>query len=136
MSRKSKHSAVIVKKEVNLEERPVVTAHKEPDTGRLSPHDLIEKITKNKIVFQNYKYPGADEAFKGMPSMMTCERFYPLAEGGPLFVDEPQFSSDWKDCEKKKEVMAKHGSRYLIMGRKPDGSFVDVIDAMEQLGIK
>jgi len=135
MSRKSKMSAVIEHKESESEARPTVTVHTDRDTGKLSPHDLVTHITKSAIVFQNYPYTGAKQAFPGQPLMYTCERYYPKAEGGPIYVDEPQFATDWKECEMKREVMKANGFRYLIMGKRPDGSFVDTIDAMEQLGI-
>lgn len=136
MTRKNKLSRTIELKEPVSDAPAIVESRIEREVGKLSNHDLIEKITKSPVCFKNYKYPGADTSFKGIPLMLTCEQYYPLAEGGPLYVDEPQFDQDYKDCEKKREVMKKNGTRYLVMGKKADGSYVDTIDAMEQLGIK
>lgn len=135
MVKKSKLSATIERTEIT-DEKPVTTAHFERNHGRLSTHDLIENITKSKMVFKNWKYPGAENAFPGQPDKYTCEQFYPKAEGGALFVDEPEFESEWEDCKKKRKAIEAHGLRYLVMGKKPDGTYVDVIEAMDQLGLK
>src|SRR6185369_7172787 len=59
MSRKKSLSATIVRKETPDEARPELTSYIEPDAdeGKLSPYDLVDKITKSTIVFNNYKHP-------------------------------------------------------------------------------
>lgn len=97
----------------------------ETDPMLLTETNLIQKIVKNKFCVLNTTYPEAAKIFEFSAEEQVIDRYYPLAEGGKLYVDEVASRRDkdgkivadlvrLKNCEKKKEVMQRHKLRYLI----------------------
>lgn len=81
----------------------------------VEPRSMAEKIAKDKLYYRNYYYPGGKGAFPEFPVLQTVDKFFPYAEGGPLFVDEVSRTTDTKLIEKKTEVMRSLGHRYVAI---------------------
>ena len=111
---------------------PQVRSFKEIEVSR--KNDLVslaEKIAGDKLCYRNHYYPGGKNLFPEVATLQVVDKFYPYANGGPLFVDE------WTDhdekhrlstIENKKEAMRKLGHRYLSV--TPNMTELDAIEAM------
>jgi hypothetical protein len=66
--------------------------------------------------FVKHYYPGGKQLFPNSIEMHTCDKFYPHADGGPLWIDEER-GNDSRDFKAKKEAMQKLGHRYLVITR-------------------
>lgn len=89
---------------------------------------VAEKIAEDKFCQRNHIWPGARQAFPFNSKMHYVDKFYPYAEGGPLFVDEPTRLSDLKQYELKAEAMKKLGHRYLVI--KPGMTEIDAREVL------
>lgn len=89
---------------------------------------IAEKVAGDFLMHVNYMYQGAKEIYPEQPKMWTVDKYFPLASGGPLFVDEPMRASDLLLCEQKAKGMKELGYRYLIL--KKD---MTELDALEQI---
>jgi hypothetical protein len=74
---------------------------------------MAEKIANDKLCYRNYVYPGSKNLFPDSPKLQTVDKFYPYAEGGPLFVDEWANTDLKETIETKRNAMRKLGHRYL-----------------------
>jgi hypothetical protein len=95
---------------------------------RISPVAIAEQVAKSKMVIRNIAFKGAVECFPNEPWNRSIEMHYPLAEGGPLYLDSPDTEADEKLCERKRATMVKHGLRYVILKKNSD-----LQDVQEQL---
>lgn len=115
------------KKEKNID-----TARLQAAQNRLKARrDLMsvsDQVAEDKFVYKNYMYPGAREAFPMNVNLQSVDKYYPYANGGPLFVDEPQHKDDIKVLELKVEAMKKLGHRYLLL--KPGMKHEDCLEAL------
>lgn len=75
---------------------------------------LAEKIALDKLFYVRFYYPGGREQFVEARGQ-TVDKFFPYADGGPLFVDEVNRLEDKKLFEKKTEVMKQLGHRYVAI---------------------
>lgn len=69
------------------------------------------------------------------PSMIwkrKVDRYYPLAEGGPLHIDEPGTIEQWIDLDAKALFMREIGLRYVAL--VPGGSEMDDMEALARCG--
>lgn len=89
---------------------------------------MIDNLAGDTFYHKNYYYPGGKAAFEMQPKMQIVDKYYPYAEGGPLFVDECTRKEDLKEYDQKVEIMAKLGHRYLLV--KPGMSEMDLREAM------
>ena len=81
------------------------------------------EIRKNKIIDAiRVQYP--DKAY-----LWHIEKYYPYAEGGPLYIDEPVKEWELQECAEKVPLMKKLGLRYVVL--KPH---MTMFEALEQLG--
>lgn len=96
--------------------------------GQVSPDQLIHEIAKSKFVIRSFPIPGAKLAFPHEWACRCVDKYYPLAEGGPLFVDMPKLKEDEADCNKKRIFMQRAGFRYLVITKR-----TDLYDAQLQL---
>lgn len=76
---------------------------------------LAEKIANDTLFYRNHYYPGGKESFANNKALQTVDKYFPYAEGGPLFVDELSRLDSVKNYEAKKEVMKKLGHRYVAI---------------------
>lgn len=81
----------------------------------VEPRSMAEKIANDKLYYRNYYYPGGKTEFPEFPALQTVDKFFPYAEGGPLFVDEISRTTDQKLIEKKSELMKRLGHRYVAI---------------------
>jgi hypothetical protein len=130
MSRKSNHAATISRSEENFGKPEVNFLGAQPDTGAVDNMKLMDVIAKSRMIIRNIAYPKAREIFPFDPVHQTIERFFPLADGGPLYVDTAEDDRDLAACEKKRVAMQENGSRYLVLTKN-----TDMVDAMNQLGM-
>lgn len=76
---------------------------------------IAEEIAQDKFQERNHRWPGAKEAFPFNKILWTVHKFFPYAQGGPLFVDEPTRKEKLDTYKIKQEAMKKLGHRYLIL---------------------
>jgi hypothetical protein len=87
---------------------------------------LADQIARNKtLVYKNHPIPGGHKEFPHDYKMRLVSLFYPLAEGGPLYIDEPMFKNEEASCVKKAAVMKKLNLRYCFICR--DSTIEDVV---------
>jgi hypothetical protein len=91
---------------------------------------LADQIARNKtVVYKSYPYPGGAKHFPNEPKLTIVSLYYPHAEGGPLFIDEPMFSHEVESCKRKSVAMTALGHRYCFIGRE-----ATIEDVVAQLG--
>lgn len=132
MSKKNKEAASIVRKESeSSKHRTIALEIPQKGGGRVSPDDIYENVTKTKFCIKNYRFPDADILYPLEPGMRTVGKYFPIAECGPLYIDEPMRDDEKKECEKKRKHFEDRKLKYLVI----DGN-TDMISVMEQLGMK
>ena len=85
--------------------------------ARRNMFSLAERVAGDTYFHRNYYFEGSRDAFKEEPDLQTVDRFFPYADGGPLYVDEPMTEFDEDNCEIKKEYMRANKFRYLVIKR-------------------
>lgn len=75
---------------------------------------VAEQVSGDKFCHINFMWPGCKNAFPFQPKLWNVDRYFPYAEGGPLFVDEPNRLADIESLKLKQEAMKKLGHRYLL----------------------
>ena len=136
MSRKNGHAVEIRREEVAPTVPPITTASFVGAQGsgefkyRISNVQLSENVAKSGYIIRNVSYPNARALFPFNPEHQTIERYFPVAEGGPLYVDNADTPEEITACEKKRETMKELGRRYVVL--KHD---TDLFAVMEQLGV-
>lgn len=109
---------------------PVSPQVKVAERRRVSPK-LSDQIAGDSSCFYlNYYYPHGKEHFEDFPKLQYVSKFYPYADGGPLYVDEVRYEWEYKECLQKKDVMDKYGMRYIIL--MPE---TKLEEALTQLGL-
>lgn len=78
---------------------------------------LAEKIAGDSLFYRNYYYPGGREFFANDQGLLTVEKYFPYAEGGPLYVDEPMMPYQEEECAKKTVAFKTLKLRYLVIKR-------------------
>lgn len=94
--------------------------------------DLItvaEKIAGDKFCYLKWYYPEGKKLFPLDHRLHIVSKYYPYAQGGPLFVDEPRTEYEASNCEQKRKFMKGMGLRYIIVQHTTTEN-----DALEQLG--
>jgi hypothetical protein len=89
------------------------------------PHlrTITDRLAGSNMYFRNWRWPEAARDFPAEPWMRSVAKCYPDAIGGPILIDEPQIEKgdDGKAhpqiiaCERRAEVLRKHGYRYIIL---------------------
>jgi hypothetical protein len=128
MSRKNQHAATIERSDDNFGPPQVSFIGAQPSSQIVTNVTLSDEIAKSRMIIRNVAYKGAREAFPYEPQHQTVERFFPLAEGGPLYVDMAMDPEAEAACQRKLKVMRENKSRYLILRKD-----IDIFDAMKQL---
>jgi hypothetical protein len=95
-----------------------------------SDKTLSEQIAGDTICYLNKYFTGYKEAFPEPQDvgLRTVDKYFPFAEGGPLYVDEHRGVTELRDLDRKKEVMKSLGFRYVIL--KPGMSLIDAYEAL------
>lgn len=76
---------------------------------------VAEQVANDKFHERNFMWPGGKQSFPFNNKMWTVDKYYPFAENGPLFVDEPSQKEDIGPYTLKREAMKKLGHRYLLL---------------------
>lgn len=93
----------------------------------VSGDSLSDQIACSKVCMKNYKWKEAEKDFPREPRFRFVDKFYPFAfQGKGLLIDEPQMADDIRRCEMKKEILEKHGYRYLII--KKETTLADLLE--------
>jgi len=127
MSRRTKSNVIM-----NQEVADLVPVEKNTTTSvrfrEVQFRSQAEKIAKDQLFYKNYYYPGGRQAFPDKPILQTVDKYFPYAEGGPLFIDEPLRTDDAKLFETKTEIMKKLGHRYVAL--TPGLSELDILERL------
>jgi len=89
---------------------------------------VAEQIAQDTLFQRNHIWPGAKTAFPFNQKMQTVDKYFPYAEGGPLFVDQPQRTADFSQFELKEKAMKDLGHRYLLI--KPGMTLMECQEAL------
>lgn len=93
-------------------EKSATTSHRFREVQFLS---LAEKIANDQLYYRNYYYPGGRESFPEHKQLQCVDKYFPYAEGGPLFIDEVSRTDDVKMIEAKEKRMQTLGHRYVAI---------------------
>lgn len=80
----------------------------------------------------NWKWPGANAMVPDGVSMdfKFVDKYYPLAKGGPLLVDEPTNDPKIVElCYEKQRVLKKLGFRHIVI--EEDATLYDVMEQLD-----
>jgi hypothetical protein len=98
-----------------------------PSIVRRTEKTLAETVANHFLFYRNHYWKGCKEAFPHIRNLHHVDKFFPLAEGGPLYIDEKS-DKDQRDLKAKEEVMKKLGHRYLII--TPNMSLLEALEAL------
>ena len=76
---------------------------------------LPQKLAHSHFYIRNYGVQALKEAFPASAAAGTVSAYFPFAEGGPLYVDEPRHPYNIEECRKKTVVMRKAGLKYVYL---------------------
>lgn len=104
-------------------------AKREATESVMSFETLPEKLAHSRLYIRNHTVKVLKDSFPTDTSMWHVDLMYPQASGSPLYIDEPEFEYNIKQCERKRAVMKKAGLRYVIL--KKDTKFDEAILQLE-----
>ena len=84
---------------------------------------LAERVAHHRLYERNKHVGMLKEAHPNRPHLWTIDLYFPYAQGGALFIDEPALPPDVKESEMKVETLRKMGIRFLII--KPKMTYED-----------
>lgn len=90
---------------------------------------MSDQIAQHALYHRNYKYPNGWKYFPANPEMHQVTKYYPLAVGGPLLVDEPRTEWEMVLAYEKQKTLKKSGLRHIVIEK--DSTMEDL---WEQLG--
>ena len=91
-----------------------------------------ERIAKDFQFTKSYHVPKLKELYPSQPWRWKVDYFYPNAEGGALYIDEPVSLFDEAELTEKKRFLRALGFRYVILG--PGRSYEQDLMELEQCG--
>lgn len=101
-----------------------------------------DQIARETLYLRNYRWPESSKYFPDDidAHLRFVTKYYPHAEGGPLFVDEPTNHREIVESYKKQKLLRKCGFRAIVVepqhytpeGRLAPGS--TMAECLEQLG--
>jgi len=112
--RVKKTTAVIIHGEVDTE---TIVESKAPikKTPRLKTASLSDFAANDYFFYIGHKVDQLKSVFPNDFEMYHVDKFYPNADGGPLFIDEERYNYESRKLELKEKEMKKAGLRYLII---------------------
>jgi len=92
---------------------------------------ISDKVASHNYYTRNWKFPEADKVFPGdwEWDKRVVTKYYPMAEGGALLVDEPISDWDVNRAWEKHKVLRKLGYRHIVIEKD-----TTVDQCLEQLG--
>lgn len=97
-------------------------------TRKIRSSSMVEDIAGDNLTYLNHYWPGCKEAFPSDQKLQTVHRYFPYAEGGPLYVDTPQQHEKLELYERKEKAMKERKLRYLLL--KPDMTEMQAREAL------
>ena len=119
------YAKTIVRKDVSRETSP---ADKPNRKSKILP-SLSDRLAGDQFYYLHHYWPGCRAFERDNPRLRIVKKFYPYAEGGELYVDEPVFPFQKLECERKAPIMRAAGLRYVVI--EPDTTYDE---ALAQLG--
>jgi hypothetical protein len=80
-------------------------------------HSIPDKLARSKFFYVNYQWkqrPITD----ARQWFYYVDRYYPHAEGGPMFIDDPKTEEEINRCKEKAIALLSEGKRYVYILRK------------------
>lgn len=105
---------------------------KEPRARSRKSESLSDDVAESKFHYRNQFCSELKLSYPMLPAYWHVDKFYPMAEGGPLYVDEPRTDYDTAISLEKQRLMTGAGHRFVVI--KPDMSMDDVLNQM--IGVK
>jgi hypothetical protein len=90
-------------------DKPHPSTRRAPKTDHLS---LACQIADDVVYYRTEWVKALAEAFPFDKAMQYCDRMYPNAKGGKLYIDAPQNKEAQIECDQKAEVLKKAKIRY------------------------
>jgi hypothetical protein len=104
---------VIKPKAMSLNE--ALTKTEESKKGKVKREATVaDQISVNAFHFAREYWPKSRELFPNEREMQICDKYYPSAKGGHLWVDEERIT-EARDFKRKEKVMAEQGHRYIVI---------------------
>lgn len=72
-----------------------------------------EQLAKSSVFYKNHYY--TFNLFPEREALRRVSKFFPYAEGGPLYVDEPTDKSQETNCRIKADAMKTLGLTYVVI---------------------
>jgi len=114
---------------------PYVLENKQKDTKVLGLivrskelRTVADHLAGDREIRKNNIIEGIRTKFPEKAYLWIVEKFYPYAQCGPLYVDEPIKEWELKECAEKIPLMKALGLRYVVI--KPH---MTLFEALEQL---
>lgn len=89
---------------------------------RLAKLEMKEKLRSRADLlandfefYRNRQIPCLNELYPSMPWKWSVDLFYPNAEGGPLWVDEPNSNEECNALRVREKFLRERGFRYVIL---------------------
>lgn len=89
---------------------------------------MAERIAQDKLFYRNHVYQGAKNAFPFHLALQMVDKYFPYAEGGPLYIDEPGRTADLDFYKEKVAAMKTLGHRYVLI--KPGMTEMDIMEEL------
>lgn len=74
-----------------------------------------DQVANDFMCYRNEPVEEMKTAFPYDREMHYCDRFYPHAPGGPMYIDSPQMKHEEDRCVKKAHAMLEAGLRYAYV---------------------
>ena len=87
---------------------------------------IPDQLAQDKFYYISYQLNDLKSYLE--KELVTCDRYYPYAEGGPLFMDIVSSDMDKRVFDRKKEVMKTLGFRYVVIKKG-----MNLIEALESM---
>jgi hypothetical protein len=97
---------------------------------------MAERVAKHHLYYLNHKIPDAEKHFPVDIYSRFVSKYFPYAEGGPLYVDEPRNDDEMFKAYEKQKVLKKMGLRSIVIMRAEKFKDLETAfcDCLEQLG--
>lgn len=99
----------------NLDESKVVEIKFSRNDKINDYRSISEKLALHRIYMRNHVLKELKEAFPSKPNMWTVSKFFPHADSGVLYVDEPISDYEKKCSEEKKKVLNGKNFRFVVI---------------------
>lgn len=95
---------------------PQEADEKKRSNGNRKHRCYSDLAADDTLHYVDHYWPNALKLFPHDRGMNLCDKFYPNAVGGPLWIDE-ESNNESRDFKHKKEVMKEQGLRYIVIMR-------------------